>query len=374
MKSTVFAIFMLMVALSLVLMHMPNNVLAIGTSNQTAMITINGTVRNDTNQPLALEFDFSNGTQLNQEFTSSQNGLYNFHLKPGWWNWKFASDNQQPGMPRFFEVQKSFDLTSNDSESLVPDIFTISGTVKDSNSNLISGASIDSGVCPITVGSFVGSQEDVVTTATNGSYTLHLLPSTCDSLKVVTPTGLTFFPSVGRTLNINSNITDNIILATPVTVSGTTKDSSNNPLQMTVQWVGTDFVESATSNSTGYSFNIPTGQYTLKFSQSAIVPGTPRFFDLERAVTVSSNQVNNVKLNTTSVSGTVSFTSSQVDVRNPISGSLYNGFSSDRVTTDSSGHFTANLLQSPVSTITITDDTNETTKTCSLSGGTITCP
>lgn len=362
------------VSISLFLIHGQQIVNATGVQAQATMIKVNGTVLNGEGQPLQLEFDFLNGTNINQEITSSSTGQYNYMLPKGNWDWKFASVNQQPDMPRFFEVEKQFNLASNDSETLIPDVFTITGKLTDSNNNALSGAKVDSGVCPIVAGSFSGTQEDVVTTNSTGYYTLRLLPSTCDSLKIVTQTGFTFFPNSGRIITVNNNMTDNISLAVPITISGTTTDPNNNPVSMTVQLVGTDFVESSTSNSSGhYSFNIPTGPYTLKYSQNGIISGIPRFYDLEEFVNANSNLSQNIKLNVTSVSGTSPFTSATIDVRNPIANSEFNGFSSDRITTDSSGHFTANLLQSTSSTVTILNKANEQTVTCFLSGGNITC-
>lgn len=335
--------------------------------------SVSGSLKDGSGNSIVAIMEFVHG-QTVYNSTTSHSGTFSYNPPINWYVWKLASINKTGNMPRFFEVEKNITLASAVNQNLVPVIFTQSGQVTDSNGIKLIGATIDTGICNISLGGFHGTEQDIVTTDSNGVYLIHFLPSSCNNLKITTSGGLTFLPNSGRNITINNNSTVNYQLATPISVNGTIKDSNSNPISATVELVADNFVERTfTDNSGDYQITIPVDNYTLKFSQNNLSGSLPRFFDIEKPVNIKTNSTFNLNETVLSVSGVSNQTNVTIDVKNPLSNNGYTGFSSDRVSTNATGYFSAKLLQSSINTITVMNDNNGFTIPCILSGVNITC-
>ncbi|MBI5122304.1 carboxypeptidase regulatory-like domain-containing protein [Candidatus Roizmanbacteria bacterium] len=159
------------------------------------------------------------------------------------------------------------------------DNFNLSGSVKDSSGNAITGAII----------SVNDTNNDSATTDSSGNYSLSI-PQGIYDVQVMPPSGSGLTSAIAYGQNISSIITLNFIL-TPtgtVTFSGHLYDGSGNPItNMIISLNGSNGTTSMRTTSTGnYSLQVPNGTYTIKIGaqgpQTGYPAGYPDWFYVQK--------------------------------------------------------------------------------------------
>lgn len=334
--------------------------------------TISVSAMNQNSLPIPMKIQYVTSSKVIT--ASSSNGSFNIAVPNGNYTEKMTEEfYNSTTAPKFFQLQKTVAIGSASSANVNPSIYQVSGRLTFANGMAIPKAVIDTGVCPVTVGSMTGTQQDVRTTDNNGNYVLNVMPGTCNGIKVTLPSGIVVYPST-RTLSIASNGIQNIQLPSPINVNGVITDQNGSPILATVQFVGSD-TESTTTDSTGkYSFNIPTGSYVIKFSQEFFNgTNTPRFFDAEKKISVNSTGTFSYQPVIDTISGQTNMTSTLIDVRSILSNNGYTGYSEDQVTTDPSGHFTAKILDTTDNHIQVHADSANNVYACTLNSLIVNC-
>lgn len=337
--------------------------------------TVSGTLKDSSGNPLIVKIELVNGSNNYNTVSSRIDGSFALSVPTNSYTLKFSSVNQTSNMPRFFEVEKHVTVSSSTTQNIMPSIANISVNIKDSSGNNIQGAILDSGIGHVFLGGFNGTEQDISTTDSNGNVNLHLLPATFSNVKITLPNGETVFPTGGRIVTVSGNANYNLQLSSNPTVSGTIKDSSGNPVLTLIELVGADYVDRTQTDNTGaFSFTVPTGSYIVKFSQLYTnQTNIPKYFDAEKPVTIPSSITENLVAPIVSVSGQINQTSMPIKVRENLLNGGFTGFSLDDVKTDSSGHFTAKLIQSTDPHVTIQINGTNVFFRCTLSGTSITC-
>ncbi|HWY79678.1 MAG TPA: carboxypeptidase-like regulatory domain-containing protein [Candidatus Sulfotelmatobacter sp.] len=138
------------------------------------------------------------------------------------------------------------------------DSVTLSGSVKDSSSNSISGATI----------SVNDSNNDSTTTDSSGNYSLSI-PSGTYNVQVTPPSGSGLSSAVALSQNISGNTTLNFFLVQSgnAVLSGHLYDSQGNGLsdqQVILKASNGNLIQTTTDSSGNYSLQASTGTYTLE--------------------------------------------------------------------------------------------------------------
>ncbi|MGH7204438.1 MAG: carboxypeptidase regulatory-like domain-containing protein [Candidatus Levyibacteriota bacterium] len=245
------------------------------------------------------------------------------------------------------------------------DTVTLSGSVKNSTGNAISGATVKVN----------DANNDQTTTDSSGSYTM-LIPGGTYNVQVIPPSGSTFSPSIALSQNIISNTVLNFVL-TPsgtVTLSGHLYDSQGSAVTgATVALLqpatGTVITSTTTDNSGHYSVTTSSGNYGIRIDGTNTTSHLPPGFEIgtglysadtaysltqsivldftipAKKVSIhvqdsAGNSITNVQLGTNinHVTNGLTFNSSITD------GSGSDGYGSNLPVTDSSGNATLWLL------------------------------
>lgn len=157
---------------------------------------------------------------------------------------------------------------------------TISGTVKDNEDHSIEGVKIK----------LMGSDTLSLTTDQTGEYTFTVNYGESFIL-MASKSGYTFTPNQEVIKTITSNQVVNFLgdSNSGLTVSGTVKDSVNNPIEgVTIKLIGTDTLSLTTNHTGDYSFNVNNGESFILTASKSGYTFTPK----EKAIsTITSNQV-----------------------------------------------------------------------------------
>lgn len=341
-----------------------------GTSN-----TFYGTLKDSNGNPIVSKIEVVNDPNVYSTISSKIDGSYSISIPNGLYNVKFSSINQTSNMPRFYDVEQSVTVGSSLMENLNPTVYTININLKDSSGNNIQSAIIDSGVGQVNINSFKGSEEDLSTTDQNGNAVLHLMSGNFNNVKITLVSGQIVFPSSGRTISVSNNANYNLQLSSNALIFGTIKDVSNNPIRTLIELVSNDYEERTQTDSSGsYSFSIPYGNYTVKFSQAFTnQTNIPKYFDAEKLVNINGNLNQNLSVPILSLSGTINKTSTPIQVKNQLSLGGFNGFSLDVTNTDSNGNFNVKLISSSINTVQIRINGTDTVYSCNINSSNIVC-
>lgn len=337
--------------------------------------TVSGTLKDANSNPVITKIELVHDPNVYSTVSSRTDGSYSLSIPTDWYILKFSSVNVTSNMPRFFEVEKNVTIQTTIVQNITPPISTITFNLRYNNGSAVQGAILDSGVGQVNLDGYTGTEEDLSITDSSGNVVLHLLPATFNNVKITLPSGQVFFPSIGRTVTLSGNGNYNLTVPSNPTVSGTVEDINGVPIRAIIELVANDYVERTQTDSSGaYSYSVPSGNYTIKYSQLFTnQTNVPKYFDAEKPVTISSTQTQSISAPILSLTGSINKTGMPIKVRNALSIGGYSGFSLDDTTTDSSGHFSVKLIQSLVSLVQIRINGTDVVYSCNINGSQIVC-
>src|SRR5882724_2558447 len=269
------------------------------------------------------------------------------------------------------------------------DTFTLSGSVKNTSGNGISGTTV----------SVNDANSDSTTTDSSGNYSLSI-PVGTYNVQVTPPSGSGFTSAVAVNQNINASTVINFVLVPSgtVTLSGHVLDGMGQPLAnqtVAIAPSGTsNYVSSVTDTNGNYNFQVSVGNYLIRVSGSnSLSTNAPANYSIQSSATLSLQQskIMDIPLNVYKLSLNVQDSAGNPQPNTKIStnapndtapiGTVTNTSASSNYTssaglvTDASG--SATLWLFPTSngnnyTITATPPTGNSFVTTNLSGVTLT--
>jgi protocatechuate 3,4-dioxygenase beta subunit len=175
------------------------------------------------------------------------------------------------------------------------DTFTLSGSVKDTSGNGISG----------TIVSVNDANSDNTTTDSSGNYSLSI-PAGTYNVQVTPPSGSGFTSAVAVNQNISANTVINFVLVPSgtVTLSGHVLDGIGQPLAnqtVAIAPSGTgNYVSSTTDSNGNYNFQVTPGNYLIRVSgNNSLSANAPATYSIQSSATLSLQQskIMNIPLN-----------------------------------------------------------------------------
>jgi len=96
-------------------------------------VNLSGHLEDDNGNPVSAKVELFNGPGSNVRTFPDSNGDYSLDVIPGIYTLGISDNGEQPNTPRFYNLQKSIDVSQDAVQDLVFPLVTLSGTVRDGN-------------------------------------------------------------------------------------------------------------------------------------------------------------------------------------------------------------------------------------------------